>query len=292
VILQLAPQNLSIAWTLILAITDAKPAIQTTIHSQLSAVSQSPHPPNESSITIPASTKQVCINHQETHQRTIKYTMKTHKFTQKLEWENPNATCTGAVNAPAVDPSEPGRRWSHTSRRGWGVVSASRMRRRPRGPGSGRPGAWSDRAARWGGTPAAPARTAGARTSSALNRTATRRRSGAVARGLGIWFGRRIDLDPWRGEAGRRRLTRGGGGGRTWAWACGRCRFTEASGRYRFIEGRTRGGSLPLTTLIVVKIIWHWTFRVISSYWIGSCILCLWWPWILLWLCPRPDWWT
>jgi hypothetical protein len=33
-------------------------------------------------------------------------------------------------------------------------------------------------------------------------------------------------------------------------WAGGRCRFTEASGRCRFTEGRTRGGSLPLATLI------------------------------------------
>jgi hypothetical protein len=39
-------------------------------------------------------------------------------------------------------------------------------------------------------------------------------------------------------------------GGRTWAWAGGRCRFTEASRRCRFAEGRTRGGSLPLTTLV------------------------------------------
>jgi hypothetical protein len=46
----------------------------------------------------------------------------------------------------------------------------------------------------------------------------------------------------------------GEAGGRTWAWAGGRCRFTEASGRCRFTEGRTRGGNLPLTTLIVVKI--------------------------------------
>jgi hypothetical protein len=39
-----------------------------------------------------------------------------------------------------------------------------------------------------------------------------------------------------------------------WAWVGRRCRFTEASGRCRFTEGRTRGGSLPLTALIVVKI--------------------------------------
>jgi hypothetical protein len=50
-----------------------------------------------------------------------------------------------------------------------------------------------------------------------------------------------------QGEQGRR-LTRCGGG--TWVWAGGRCRFTEASGRCRFTEGRTRGGSLPLATLI------------------------------------------
>jgi hypothetical protein len=43
-------------------------------------------------------------------------------------------------------------------------------------------------------------------------------------------------------------------GERTWACADGRSRFSEASGRCRFTEGRTRGGSLPLTTLIVVKI--------------------------------------
>ena len=42
----------------------------------------------------------------------------------------------------------------------------------------------------------------------------------------------------------------GEAGGRTWAWAGGRCRFTEASGRCRFTEGRTRGGSLPLAALI------------------------------------------
>jgi hypothetical protein len=29
-----------------------------------------------------------------------------------------------------------------------------------------------------------------------------------------------------------------------------RCRFTEAIGRCRFTEGRTRGGSLPLAALI------------------------------------------
>jgi hypothetical protein len=41
-------------------------------------------------------------------------------------------------------------------------------------------------------------------------------------------------------------------GGRTWAWAWanGRCRFTEAIGRCRFTEGRTRGDSLPLAALI------------------------------------------
>jgi hypothetical protein len=58
----------------------------------------------------------------------------------------------------------------------------------------------------------------------------------------------------WRGEAGRRRLTRGGGWGgadeRGRGWAGGRCRFTEASGRCRLAEGRTRGGSLPLRALI------------------------------------------
>jgi hypothetical protein len=51
--------------------------------------------------------------------------------------------------------------------------------------------------------------------------------------------------------------TRGGGvwvgGERTWACTDGRSRFIEASGRCRFTEGRTRGGSLPLRALIVVK---------------------------------------
>jgi hypothetical protein len=67
-----------------------------------------------------------------------------------------------------------------------------------------------------------------------------------------------------QGEQGRRVRTGGAGaaahagwergrrGGRTWVWAGGRCRFTEASGRCRFTEGRTRGGSLPLAALIVV----------------------------------------
>jgi hypothetical protein len=41
-----------------------------------------------------------------------------------------------------------------------------------------------------------------------------------------------------------------GEGGRTWAWVGGRCRFTEASGRCRLAEGRTRGGSIPLRALI------------------------------------------
>jgi hypothetical protein len=47
-----------------------------------------------------------------------------------------------------------------------------------------------------------------------------------------------------------------------WEWAMGKWHnrtengrtITEASGRCRFTEGRTRGGSLPLTALIVVKI--------------------------------------
>jgi hypothetical protein len=48
---------------------------------------------------------------------------------------------------------------------------------------------------------------------------------------------------------GRRRLTQGGGGEageRTRAWAGERCGFTEANGRCRFTEGRTREGRLPL----------------------------------------------
>jgi hypothetical protein len=63
-----------------------------------------------------------------------------------------------------------------------------------------------------------------------------------------------------KGEAGRRRLTWGGGvggGGTNVGWAGGRCRFTEASGRCRLAEGRTRGGSLPLRALIgSIDIIW------------------------------------
>jgi hypothetical protein len=44
-------------------------------------------------------------------------------------------------------------------------------------------------------------------------------------------------------------LTRGGGGEageRTRAWVGKRCGFTEANGRCRFTEGRTREGRLPL----------------------------------------------
>jgi hypothetical protein len=73
---------------------------------------------------------------------------------------------------------------------------------------------------------------------------------------LGWWTGQstiRGRAADWRWEAGRPRLTRGGGGEvgeRTWAWAGERCRFAEQNGRCRFTEGRTRGGSLPLTALI------------------------------------------
>jgi hypothetical protein len=54
-----------------------------------------------------------------------------------------------------------------------------------------------------------------------------------------------IDLDPWRGRrggGGSRGVGEGDAGGRTWAWAWadGPSRFTEASERCRFTEGRTR----------------------------------------------------
>jgi hypothetical protein len=52
------------------------------------------------------------------------------------------------------------------------------------------------------------------------------------------------------GGGGSRGVGEGEAGGRTWAWVGGRRRFTEASGRCRFTEGRTREGSLPLTALI------------------------------------------
>jgi hypothetical protein len=54
------------------------------------------------------------------------------------------------------------------------------------------------------------------------------------------------------GEGRRRLAWRGEAGGRTWAWAGGRCRFTEASRRCRFTEGRTRGGRLPPCSLNIV----------------------------------------
>jgi hypothetical protein len=41
-----------------------------------------------------------------------------------------------------------------------------------------------------------------------------------------------------------------GGGGTNVGVGGGRCRFAEPNGRCRFTEGRTRGGSLPLTALI------------------------------------------
>jgi hypothetical protein len=59
----------------------------------------------------------------------------------------------------------------------------------------------------------------------------------------------------------------GEAGGRTWAWAGGRCRFTKASGRCRFTEGRTRGGSLPLTALIVVKIALGQMNTLLAALW-------------------------
>jgi hypothetical protein len=49
-----------------------------------------------------------------------------------------------------------------------------------------------------------------------------------------------------RGDDGSREVGEGEAGGRTWAWAGGRCRFTEASRRCRFTEGRTREAAYPL----------------------------------------------
>jgi hypothetical protein len=91
----------------------------------------------------------------------------------------------------------------------------------------------------------------------ARRRSTARRQGGGAEQWPGVWG---FDLGGGsisnvEEEAGRRRLTRGGegeaeAGGRTWAWAGGRYRFTEASGRCRFTEGRTSRGSLPLRALI------------------------------------------
>jgi hypothetical protein len=50
-------------------------------------------------------------------------------------------------------------------------------------------------------------------------------------------------------QGGRASADVGGSGGAT-KRTDGRCRFDDIDGRRRFMEGRTRGGSLPLRALI------------------------------------------
>jgi hypothetical protein len=57
-------------------------------------------------------------------------------------------------------------------------------------------------------------------------------------------------LEGRQGGGGSRGVGEWEAGGTKVGWADERCRFTEASGRCRLAEGRTRGGSLPLRVLI------------------------------------------
>jgi hypothetical protein len=59
----------------------------------------------------------------------------------------------------------------------------------------------------------------------------------------------------WGGAGAHERTWDVGGSGGATRRTDGRCRFDDIDGRRRFMEGRSRGGSLPLTALIVVKIV-------------------------------------